>query len=88
MMAIIASSLPEGEDWSYEVKWDGYRAQLLHDGSHTRVISRNLKDLTAAYPHTPAPRRKSGPSHFSSMANSWRSTNTAVRRSRHCSIGV
>ncbi len=28
-------------------KWDGYRALLLKDG--TRLISRNLKDLTADY---------------------------------------
>jgi bifunctional non-homologous end joining protein LigD len=33
------------------VKWDGYRALLLKEGSRTRLISRNLKDLSASYPH-------------------------------------
>jgi bifunctional non-homologous end joining protein LigD len=40
--------------WSYEVKWDGYRAQLVKNGSRVRLISRILKDLTADYPHIPA----------------------------------
>jgi bifunctional non-homologous end joining protein LigD len=33
------------------VKWDGYRALLVADGRGARLISRNGKDLTAAYPH-------------------------------------
>ena len=36
------------------MKWDGYRAQLLKDGPRVRLISRNLKDLTANYPQIPA----------------------------------
>ena len=51
MLVTIASQLPVGDAWIYEVKWDGYRAQLLNDGNRTRLISRNLKDLTADYPH-------------------------------------
>jgi bifunctional non-homologous end joining protein LigD len=54
MMATLASKLPVGDDWSYEVKWDGYRAQLVKDGPRVRLISRNLKDLTADYPQIPA----------------------------------
>ncbi len=56
-MATLASTLPVGDDWSYEVKWDGYRAQLVKDGPLVRLISRNLKDLTADYPHLPAAAR-------------------------------
>jgi bifunctional non-homologous end joining protein LigD len=52
-MATIASTLPVGDFWTYEVKWDGFRAQLLNDGNRTRLISRNLKDLTADYPRIP-----------------------------------
>ena len=51
MAASVAPSLPVGPQWSYEVKWDGYRALLVKDGSRTRLVSRNLKDLTADYPH-------------------------------------
>src|SRR5262245_57394612 len=51
MVATVASRLPVGRDWSYEVKWDGYRALLVNDGRRIKLVSRNLKDLTAAYPH-------------------------------------
>lgn len=49
MAARLVERLPEGADWMYEVKLDGYRALLLKDGARIRVLSRNEKDLTAAY---------------------------------------
>jgi bifunctional non-homologous end joining protein LigD len=42
--------LPAGPEWSYEVKWDGYRALAEKKGSAVRLISRNNKDLTRDYP--------------------------------------
>jgi bifunctional non-homologous end joining protein LigD len=42
--------LPEGYDWLYEPKLDGYRALLLRDGNRVQVLSRNEKDLTQMYP--------------------------------------
>ena len=54
MMATVATTLPVGDAWSYEVKWDGYRAQLAKDHSGSRLLSRNLKDLTSDYPHIAA----------------------------------
>ena len=57
MMATLASTLPVGDEWSYEVKWDGYRAQLVKDGPRVRLVSRNLKDLSADYPHIPVAAR-------------------------------
>ena len=50
MMATPAPALPAGDGWSYEVKWDGYRTLALKDGPRVRLFSRNLKDVTAAYP--------------------------------------
>ena len=50
MMATLAPALPVGDEWSYEVKWDGYRAMIVKDQSRVRLISRNLKDFTGAYP--------------------------------------
>jgi bifunctional non-homologous end joining protein LigD len=50
MMATPAAALPIGDGWSYEVKWDGYRTLALKDGARVRLYSRNLKDVTAAYP--------------------------------------
>jgi bifunctional non-homologous end joining protein LigD len=50
MTATVVAQLPEGKDWLYEVKLDGYRALIVKDGGRVRIISRNEKDLTAAYP--------------------------------------
>jgi ATP-dependent DNA ligase len=32
MAALAVKTLPEGEEWLYELKWDGYRALLIKDG--------------------------------------------------------
>src|SRR5215471_13517786 len=50
MLATPASSLPTGDAWTYEVKWDGYRAIAVKDGARVRLMSRNQKDLTRDYP--------------------------------------
>jgi bifunctional non-homologous end joining protein LigD len=50
MAAQPVKSLPQGEEWSYEPKLDGYRALLLKDGRQVRILSRNEKDLTRMYP--------------------------------------
>jgi bifunctional non-homologous end joining protein LigD len=50
MAATSVAELPEGPDWVYEVKFDGYRALLLQAGSRVEIRSRNDKDLTKAYP--------------------------------------
>lgn len=50
MTAQIVQRLPEGREWMYEVKFDGYRALLIKNGISVTIRSRNDKDLTAAYP--------------------------------------
>jgi DNA ligase D-like protein (predicted ligase) len=50
MMATPAFTLPAGDEWSYEVKWDGYRAQAVKDGAAVSLASRNLKNITAQFP--------------------------------------
>ena len=50
MMAKLTDKLPEGTQWTYEVKWDGYRALLLKSGDRVRLLSRKDNDLTATYP--------------------------------------
>ena len=50
MMATGATTLPIGSDWSYEVKWDGYRAQIVKQGPSIALASRNLKNITKQYP--------------------------------------
>lgn len=58
MAALPVKSLPEGAEWLYEVKWDGYRALLIKDGERLQLRSRNDKDLTATYPAVVAAARR------------------------------
>jgi bifunctional non-homologous end joining protein LigD len=41
---------PEGEQWIHEVKYDGYRCQVLLEPDRVRVITRNGHDWTDRYP--------------------------------------
>jgi bifunctional non-homologous end joining protein LigD len=50
MMAVSAAVLPRGAAWSYEVKWDGYRAQAVKEGASVSLASRNLKNITRQFP--------------------------------------
>jgi DNA ligase D-like protein (predicted ligase) len=50
MMATRAAVLPRGVEWSYEVKWDGYRAQAVKNDATVTLASRNLKNITRQYP--------------------------------------
>jgi bifunctional non-homologous end joining protein LigD len=50
MLATAAPVLPTGHDWTYEVKWDGYRVLAVKAGLKVQLISRNQKDLTRDYP--------------------------------------
>jgi bifunctional non-homologous end joining protein LigD len=50
MMATPAATLPAGDQWSYEVKWDGYRAQGVKNGATVSLASRNLKNITKQFP--------------------------------------
>src|SRR4051794_37541707 len=50
MGAQLVRELPDGPQWSYEVKFDGYRALLLKRGARAEIRSRNDHDLTRTYP--------------------------------------
>ncbi|HEX7834644.1 MAG TPA: non-homologous end-joining DNA ligase, partial [Pseudolysinimonas sp.] len=39
-----------GDDWAYEMKWDGYRAIATVAGGEVSVRSRNGLDMTATFP--------------------------------------
>jgi ATP-dependent DNA ligase len=44
------ASLPEGDGWAYEPKWDGFRAIVFVDGDERYIQSRNGKDLSRYFP--------------------------------------
>jgi bifunctional non-homologous end joining protein LigD len=50
MAAQIVKMLPEGDDWIYELKFDGYRALIIKDEQQVELRSRKNKDLTGMYP--------------------------------------
>src|SRR6185295_9033599 len=50
MAALAVEALPEGPEWSYELKLDGYRALIIKDGASIQIRSRNDKDLKPMYP--------------------------------------
>jgi hypothetical protein len=37
MAAVTVKKLPEGDEWLYELKWDGYRALLIKDGEDVQI---------------------------------------------------
>ena len=37
MAAQVVKRLPEGDDWTYELKFDGYRALIIKDGQRVRA---------------------------------------------------
>ena len=54
MAAQVVKALPDGDDWIYELKFDGYRALVIKDEQRVELRSRKNKDLTGMYPGIPA----------------------------------
>jgi bifunctional non-homologous end joining protein LigD len=49
MLASLAKSVPHGEGWTYEIKFDGFRALAYIRGGDCTLSSRNEKDLTGRF---------------------------------------
>jgi ATP-dependent DNA ligase len=54
-LAKTAKSLPTGDGWVYEPKWDGFRAIAFIDGRDVYLQSRNGKPLTRYFPELSFP---------------------------------
>jgi bifunctional non-homologous end joining protein LigD len=50
MLATLATEVPRGEGWTFEVKWDGYRAITYVRAGEATLRSRNDNDLTGRFP--------------------------------------
>jgi bifunctional non-homologous end joining protein LigD len=49
MLATLSDEVPHGDNWVFEVKWDGYRALAYVRGGETKLVSRNGNDLTERF---------------------------------------
>ena len=49
MLATLAEGVPGGDDWLFEVKWDGYRALAYVRGGELKLVSRNGNELTQRF---------------------------------------
>ena len=49
-LARSAKDLPEGEEWRYEPKWDGFRTIVFKDGDDVHLQSRNGKPMNRYFP--------------------------------------
>jgi bifunctional non-homologous end joining protein LigD len=50
MMATLVDDVPDGRDWVFEMKFDGYRALAAASGDNVRIYTRNGQDWTAKFP--------------------------------------
>ena len=54
-LAKSQKTLPQGEGWVYEPKWDGFRSIAFVDGGEVHLQSRNGKPLTRYFPELTVP---------------------------------
>src|SRR5437016_3265498 len=50
MLVLRTERLPEGTQWTYELKLDGYRALAIKTGGTLQLRSRNDNDFGTRYP--------------------------------------
>ena len=55
ILAKLARTIPDGDGWLYEPKWDGFRCLVFRDGDELRLISRKLRPLGRYFPELREP---------------------------------
>lgn len=49
MLATRVRELPTGDNWQYEVKWDGYRMEAIKNGDQVQLWSRNQTNYSKRF---------------------------------------
>jgi ATP-dependent DNA ligase len=57
MLAKLARSIPDGDGWLFEPKWDGFRCIVFRDGDRLELLSRKLRPLGRYFPELLDPLR-------------------------------
>jgi bifunctional non-homologous end joining protein LigD len=60
-MLAVPGPLPAGDEWAFEVKWDGVRVVATVDGGRVLARGRSGRDMTDAYPELAELGRALGP---------------------------
>lgn len=55
MLSDSAKKIPQGNDYLYEVKWDGIRVTVSLDEGEIRIVNRNKRDVTEKFPELVVP---------------------------------
>src|SRR5215813_3671 len=62
MLAKRVDELPEGDNWIFEPKWDGFRALVFRDDDEILIQSRDEKPLNRYFPEVVEALHKALPS--------------------------
>ena len=54
MEALLVDRIPEGEEWQYEPKWDGFRCLAFRDGKRVDLQSKSGQPLGRYFPEVTA----------------------------------
>jgi len=49
-LALLKARVPKGDQWAYEIKWDGYRLAVHIEPTGVRIITRGGHDWTHRFP--------------------------------------
>ena len=61
MLAKLARTIPDGDGWLFEPKWDGFRCVVFRDGDDIELASRNERPFTRYFPELLEPLRAALP---------------------------
>ncbi|CAN7328649.1 non-homologous end-joining DNA ligase [Phyllobacterium sp. LjRoot231] len=63
-LATLATKVPKGDRWAYEIKWDGYRLAVHSERNRIRIITRGGHDWTSYFPAIKEAAKALGPATF------------------------
>jgi ATP-dependent DNA ligase len=55
MLAKLSRTIPTGDGWRYEPKWDGFRCIVFREGDHLQLSSRNERPFDRYFPELREP---------------------------------